>query len=137
MSCTSCLSNNDIQTSDQISVRCTTPYFHKNTPLVRDIRPLNEAGPSRMEPACISIINYNALTPFRVYSPPLEGIQLMSIAEYEAYVCVCFFAYKTCAALHMTAMDARSRQYVCFYCVKKLFNINLITPKQERKTLKK
>ena len=31
MSCTSCLSNNYIQTPDQISVPCTTPYFHKYT----------------------------------------------------------------------------------------------------------
>ena len=31
MSCTSCLSNNDIQTPDQVSVPCTTPYFHKDT----------------------------------------------------------------------------------------------------------
>ena len=31
MSCTFCLSNNDIQTPDQKSVPCTTPYFHKDT----------------------------------------------------------------------------------------------------------
>ena len=31
MSCTSCLSNNNIQMPDQVSVPCTTPYFHKDT----------------------------------------------------------------------------------------------------------
>ena len=36
---------------------------------------------------------------------PLEGIQLMSIAGYEAFVCVCFIAYKTlCAALHTASV---------------------------------
>ena len=29
MSCMDCLSNNDILTPDEISVLCTTPYFHK------------------------------------------------------------------------------------------------------------
>ena len=32
---------------------------------------------------------------FEIYTQPLEeGIQLMSIARYEAFICVCFFLYK-------------------------------------------
>ena len=50
-------------------------------------------------------------------------IQLMSIAGYEAYVCVCFFMYKTvCAAFIWLPWNVRSSPYVCLYCVKKLFN---------------
>ena len=50
-------------------------------------------------------------------------IQLMSIAGYEAYVCVCFFMYKTvCAAFIWLPWDSRGSLYVCLYCVKKLFN---------------
>ena len=49
-------------------------------------------------------------------------IQLMSIAGYEAYVCVCFFMYKTVfAAFIWLPWDARGSPYVCLYCVKKLF----------------
>ena len=56
-------------------------------------------------------------------------IQLMSIAGYEAYVCVCFFMYKTvCAAFIWLPWDACSCLYVCLYCAKKLFNtLNVIT----------
>ena len=57
---------------------------------------------------------------FKIYT---TIIQLMSIAGYEAYVCVCFFMYKTvCAAFIWLPWDARSCPYVCLYCVKKLFN---------------
>ena len=46
---------------------------------------------------------------FAMYTKPLEGIQLMSIAGYEAFVCVCF-VYKTlCAAFILLLWDARSR----------------------------
>ena len=55
MSCTSSLSNNDIQTPDQVSVPHTTPYFHWDTltPLSSSRSPLLErGGPSiRMRPA--------------------------------------------------------------------------------------
>ena len=54
---------------------------------------------------------------FEIYTPPLEDIQLMSIAGYEAFVCVCFFVYKTCIK-HVQPFiwlpwDAHSRFYVC------------------------
>ena len=59
MSCTSCLSNNDIQTPDQISVPCTTPYFHKDmlTPPSSSRSPPLEGGGSRTyaSPQCVSI----------------------------------------------------------------------------------
>ena len=62
----------------------------------------------------------------------------MSIAGYETYVCMCFFVYKTlCAALIWLPWDARSRPYVCLYCVEKLFNTyNLITKKYWNKNEK-
>ena len=42
---------------------------------------------------------------FEIYTTLLEDIQLMSIAGYEAYVCVCLLVYKTlCAALHTAAV---------------------------------
>ena len=49
----------------------------------------------------------------------------MSIAGYEAFVCVCFFVYKTlCAALHMASVwDARSCPYV-FILREKNYYIN-------------
>ena len=49
MSCTSCLSHNDIQTPDQESVPCTTPYFHKDTltpPSSSRSPPVEGGGPS-------------------------------------------------------------------------------------------
>ena len=61
MSCTSCLSNNDIQTPEQVSIPCTTPYFHKDTltpPSSSRSRPLQEAGPVVQYvsgPRCLSI----------------------------------------------------------------------------------
>ena len=109
MSCTSCLSN-DIQTPDQISVPCTTPYFHKDTltpPSSSRSPPLEGGGPSTYEVRDASL--YNARPLFRDL---LEGIQLMSIAAYEAFVCVCFFVYKTCTAFIWLLWDARSHLYV-------------------------
>ena len=56
---------------------------------------------------------------FEIYTTLLEVIQLMSIAGYEAYVCVCFFVYKTfCAAFIWLPWDTRSHPYVCLYCTK-------------------
>ena len=56
---------------------------------------------------------YNARPLFRDYTTLLEVIQLMSIAGYEAYVCMCFFVYKKlCAAFIWLPWDARSRPYV-------------------------
>ena len=47
----------------------------------------------------------------------------MSIAGYEAYVCVCFFIYKTlCSACVWLPWDARSFPYVCLYCAKKIYD---------------
>ena len=106
MSCTSCLSNDDIQTPDQISVPCTTPCFHKDTltpPSSSRSPPLVGGGPSMFRPAMPLYITHDLY--FEIYSPSLEGIQLMSIVGYEAFVCVCFFMYKILyAALHMAAM---------------------------------
>ena len=61
MSCTSSLSNNDIQTPEQVSVPCTTPYFNKDTltpPSSSRSRLLQEAGPVVQYvsgPRCLSI----------------------------------------------------------------------------------
>ena len=65
-------------------------------------------------------------------------IQLMSIAGYEAYVCVCFFMYKTvCAAFIWLLWDARSCLYVCFTARKNyLIHKNLITKKYWNKNEK-
>ena len=57
---------------------------------------------------------YNARPLLRDLHPPLEGIQLMSIAGYEVFICVCFFVYKTlCAALHIAAMSVVA--HMCVY----------------------
>ena len=83
--------------------------------------PLKGGGPSTYAagPRCISITH--ALY-FEIYTTLLEVIQLMSITRYEAYVCVCFFMYKTlCAAFIWLPRDARSCLYVCLYCEKKIF----------------
>ena len=113
MSCTSCLSNNNIQTPDQTSVPCTIPYFHKDT--------LTPPSSSR-SPMHLYITH--ALY-FEIYTKLLEVIQLMFIAGYEAYVCACFFLYKTlCAAFIWLPWDARSHLYVCLYYAK-----NYLIPK--------
>ena len=60
MSCTSCLSNNDIQTPDQISVPCTTSYFHKDTltpPSSSRSPPLEGSGPSTYAACDASLYN--------------------------------------------------------------------------------
>ena len=62
-----------------------------------------------------------------------------SIAGYEAYVCVCFFMYKTvCAAFIWLPWDARSCPYVCLYCAKYSKNKkqNVITKKYLNKNEK-
>ena len=57
--------------------------------------PLEGGGPSTFAagPRCISIQRMPS-TSGSIYTTLLEVIQLMSIAGYEAYVCVCFFMYK-------------------------------------------
>ena len=121
ISCTSCLSNNDIQTPDQISVPCTTPYFPKDTltpPSNSRSQPLEGGGPTTYAARDASL--YNAHPLLRDLHHALEGIQLMSIAGYEAFVCACFFVYKTLYAAFIWLMcDTRSRPYVCLYCTKK------------------
>ena len=53
---------------------------------------MKEAGLVRMWPAVHLYITHALY--FEIYTPPLEGIQLMStIAGYEAFICVCFFVY--------------------------------------------
>ena len=84
--------------------------FSQGHPLVRDLRPLKEAGPERMRPAMHLYITH--VLYFEIYTTLLAVIQLMSIARYEAYVCVCFFMYKTlCAAFIWLPWDARSYTY--------------------------
>ena len=79
---------------------------------------------------------YNAHPLLRDLTTLLEVIQLMSIAGYEADVCVCFFMYKTlCAAFKWLSWDARSCPYVCLYCAKKLLNYKKVL-EQEQKTFK-
>ena len=138
MSCISCLSNNDIQTPDQVSVPCTTPYFHKDTltsPSSSKSPPLEGGGPSTYAARDASLIDYitHALK-FEIYTTLLEIIQLMFIAGYEAYVCVCFFMYKTvCATFIWLPWDARS----CPYTARKNYLIhNLITKKYWNKNEK-
>ena len=76
---------------------------------------------------------YNACPLLQDLHPPLEGIQLMSIAGYEAFVCVCFFVYKTlCAALHMASVGC---PYVPV-CVLILREIFLHTKKYRNKNEK-
>ena len=96
MSCTSSLNNNDIQMPVQISVPCIKPYFHKDTltpPYSSRYPPHAGGGPSTYAAHDASLIMHAIY--FEIYAPPLEGIQLKSIAGYEAFVCVCFYAYKT------------------------------------------
>ena len=63
---------------------------------------------------------YNARLLLRDLHPPFEGIQLMSIAGYEAFICVCFFMYKHYVQPFIwLPWNARSCPYVCLYCVKK------------------
>ena len=60
MSCTSCLSNNNIQTPDQINVPCTTPYFYKDTltpPSSSRSPPLAGVGLSTYEVCDASLYN--------------------------------------------------------------------------------
>ena len=105
---TSCLSINDIQTPDQVSVPCTTPYFHKDTltpPSSLRSLPLEGGCPVSMRPTMHLYITHALY--FEIYTTLLEVIQLMSIAGYEAYVCVCFFLYKILCAAHHTASVGR------------------------------
>ena len=60
---------------------------------------------------------------FEIYIPSLEGIHLMSIIGYEAFVCVCFFAYKTlCATLHMASVGCLKSPVCVFILVEKSFH---------------
>ena len=64
---------------------------------------------------------YNVRPLLSVYTSPVEGIQLMTIAGYVAFVCVCFFVYKIlCAAFIWLLWDARSLSYV-FILRQKIF----------------
>ena len=59
---------------------------------------------------------------FDIYTTPLEGIQLMSIAGYEAYVFVCFMYKTLCATLHMAAVGRPYSPVCVFILQEKLFN---------------
>ena len=85
--------------------------------------PLKEAGsghetsPVRLRPAMHLYIRHALY--FEIYTKLLEVIQLMSIAGYEAYICVFFFVHKTlCAAFIWLPWDARSCLYVFILCEK-------------------
>ena len=123
MSCTSCLFNDDIQTRDQISVSCTTPYFHKDTltpPSSSKSLPLEGGrhGPS-MYASCNASL-YNARPLLRDLHPALEGIQLMSITGYETFVCVLLRYVQPFIWL---PWDARSRP-MCVYTSRTNYYIN-------------
>ena len=151
MSCISCLSNNDIQTPDQVSVPCTTPYFHKDTltppsssrspPLeggepagavlvscpdpasCKEAGTRHETSPVRLRSRSATHLCIMHTLYFEIYTTLLKVIllQLMSIAGYEAYVCVCFFVYKTiCAAFIWLPWDAR----MCVYSAPKNYLIH-------------
>ena len=73
---------------------------------------------------------------FEIYTTLLEVIQLMSIAGYEAYVCVCFFMYKTVhASFIWLPWDARSCPVcVLIYTARKVYLIQIQKAlEQERK----
>ena len=57
---------------------------------------------------------------FKIYTPFREGIQLMSIAGYDAFVCVRFFAYKYSYGFCGTPVVAR----MCVYTAPKNYYIN-------------
>ena len=138
MSCTSCLSNNDIQTTDQVRVPSTTPYFHKDTltpPSRSRSPPLEGGGPSTLRPAMHLYNNYitHALY-FDIYTMRLEVIQLMSFAGFEAYICMCFCVYKHYVQPSYGCRGTRIVAGMCIiiYCAKILKVLE-----QERKTFKK
>ena len=132
MSCTSCLSNDDIQTPDQVRAPCTTPYFHKDT--------LTPPSSLRSPPSTYAARDaslYNARPILSDYTKLIEVIRLMSIAGYEAYVIVCYFMYKTvCAAFILLPWNACNCLYVCLYCGGIYLIHNLITKKYRNKNEK-
>ena len=108
--------------ADPVLVSCPDPAsFNGGLPNP----PLEEAG-SRHETSPVHLRSRSAIhlyithaLYFEIYTMLLKAIllQLMSIAGYEAYVCVCFFVYKTlCAAFIWLPWDARSRMYVFILC---------------------
>ena len=135
MSCTSCLSNNDIQTPDQLSVPCTTPYFHKDTltpPSSSRSPPLEGGGSSSYAARDAYLYNARPLRPTS-RSTPHHLVQLISIAGYEAFVCVCFFAYKTlCAALY-TVSVVRPSSPVCVFILREKI-IKKVREQERRKS---
>ena len=140
MSCTSCLSNDDIQTPDQISVPCTTPYFHKDTltpPSSLRSPPLEGGGISTYAACDVSLYKYALY--FEIYTPPLEGIliQLMSIAGYEAFVCVCFSCIKHYVQPSYGCCGMPVVARMCVYTLHFFKNTyNLITKKYRNKNEK-
>ena len=116
-----CLSNNDIQTPDKINVPCSTPYFYKDSltpPSTSRSPPLEGGGPSTYAARNASLCNVPSSS--RCYTLPLEGIQVMSITGYEAFVCMCFFvmcspSYVFCGTpvvAHMCIYTARKNYYI-------------------------
>ena len=76
-------------------VSCQTP-----PPSAEPNPPLKVAGSGQETIRDVSLYNARPLL-----CDLHQVIQLMSIAGYETYVCMCFFVYKTlCAAIHMAAV---------------------------------
>ena len=118
MSCTSCLSNNDIQTPDQISVPCTTPYFHKDTltpPSSLISPPLEGGGPSTYAARNASL--YNARPLLRDLQPcPSQDMK-------HLFVCASSRIKHYVQPFIRLLWDARSRPYV--FMLREFFlNIN-------------
>ena len=81
--------------------------------------PLAGGGPSMYARPAMHLYIMHALY-FEIYTSPLEGIHLISIAGYEAFVCVCLFVYKTCATLHMATVG-RPLSPVCVFILRESF----------------
>ena len=90
--------------------------------------PLEGGGPINYSTCAASYTSlYNATLYFKIYTTARHAGQLMSIAGYEAFVCVCFFAYKKlCTALHMAAVRMKLVfARMCVYTAGKQYYINL------------
>ena len=61
---------------------------------------------------------------FEICTTLLEVIQLMSIAGYEAYVCMCFFMYKTLCAAFIWLRGTPVVASMCVYTARKQYLIH-------------
>ena len=125
MSFTSCLSNNDIQTPDQISVPCTTPYFHKDTltpPSSSRSPPLEGRWPGTYVARDASLYNAHASTSRSTPRSVKSYIWYPSQDMKRTFVCASSHIKHYVQTFIRLPWDARSRPYVCLYCAKKLLN---------------